>query len=64
MDYSGHLIKADQLMNRVYDLCQRNNYMDAMGLCLEAITEIKMAYNAIHHKVHETEQLIGIWENK
>ena len=64
MDYSGHLIKADQLMNRVYDLCQNNDYMTAMELCLEAITEIKMAYNAINHKVHETQNLIGIWENK
>jgi hypothetical protein len=51
-------------MSRVYDLCESHDFMTAMEKCLEAITEIKMAYNAIHHKVHETEQLIGIWENK
>lgn len=64
MDYSGHLIKADQLMNRVYDLCQNNDYMTAMGLCLEAITEIKMAYNVMNDYSQHKDQLIGIWENK
>jgi hypothetical protein len=64
MDYSGHLIKADQLMNRVYDLCQSNDYMNAMGLCLEAITEIKMAYNVLNHLSEHKDQMIGIWENK
>jgi len=38
--------------------------MNAMEKCLEAITEIKMAYNAMNHKVHEAQHLIGIWENK
>lgn len=64
MDHSGHLIKASQLMRSVYDLCESKEYMTAMELCLEAITEIKMAYNAMHHKVQEDGQMIGIWENK
>lgn len=66
MDYSGHLIKADQLMNRVYDLCQNNDYMTAMEQCLEAITEIKMAYNAINHMVstNDPDQIIGDWKNE
>ena len=64
MDYSGHLIKADQLMNRVYDLCESHDYMTAMGLCLEAITEIKMAYNVMNDYSQHKDQLIGIWENK
>jgi hypothetical protein len=38
--------------------------MTAMEQCLEAITEIKMAYNAMHHKVHKSGQVIGIWDNK
>lgn len=64
MDYSGHLIKANQLMRNVYDLCQNNNYMTAMEICLEAITEIKMAYNAMNHLSEHKDQMIGIWENK
>ena len=64
MDHSGHLIKANQLMRNVYDLCESHQYMTAMEQCLEAITEIKMAYNAMHHKVQEDGQMIGIWENK
>lgn len=64
MDHSGHLIKADQLMRNVYDLCESHQYMKAMEQCLEAIAEIKMAYNAMNHKVHEDQHLIGIWENK
>ena len=64
MDHSGHLIKANQLMRSVYDLCESHQYMNAMEQCLEAITEIKMAYNAMNHKVHEAPHLIGIWENK
>lgn len=64
MDYSGHLIKADQLMNRVYDLCQNQDYANAMTLCLDAITEIKMAYNVMNHLSEHKDQLIGIWENK
>jgi hypothetical protein len=51
-------------MNRVYDLCQSNDYMNAMGLCLEAITEIKMAYNVLNHLSEHKDQMIGIWENK
>jgi hypothetical protein len=38
--------------------------MDAMGLCLEAITEIKMAYNVLNHLSEHKDQMIGIWENK
>jgi hypothetical protein len=38
--------------------------MNAMEQCLEAITEIKMAYNAMNHKVQQGNQMIGIWENK
>jgi len=38
--------------------------MTAMEQCLEVITEIKMAYNAMNHKVHEIGQVIGIWEKK
>lgn len=64
MDHSGHLIKANQLMRNVYDLCESHQYMTAMEQCLEAITEIKMAYNAMHHKVHKSGQIIGIWDNK
>jgi hypothetical protein len=64
MDYSGHLIKADQLMNRVYDLCQNQDYANAMTSCLDAITEIKMAYNVMNHLSEHKDQLIGIWENK
>jgi hypothetical protein len=66
MDYSGHLIKANQLMRNVYDLCQNNNYMTAMEQCLEAITEIKMAYNAINHMVstNDPDQIIGDWKNE
>jgi len=51
-------------MNRVYDLCQNNDYMTAMELCLEAITEIKMAYNVLNHYSQHKDQMIGIWENK
>ena len=64
MDHSGHLIKAHQLMRTVYELCESREYMTAMEQCLEVITEIKMAYNAMNHKVHESGQVIGIWHNK
>ena len=64
MDHSGHLIKAHQLMRNVYELCESREYMTAMEQCLEVITEIKMAYNAMNHKVHESGQVIGIWEKK
>ena len=64
MDHSGHLIKASQLMRSVYDLCESKEYMTAMELCLEAITEIKMAYNVLNHLSEHKDQMIGIWENK
>jgi predicted DNA-binding protein with PD1-like motif len=64
MDYSGHLIQANKLMRQIYDLCQEQKYMDAMTQCLDAIAEIKMAYNAMNHNVQDKDQLIGMWENK
>jgi hypothetical protein len=40
--------------------------MTAMEQCLEAITEIKMAYNAINHMVstNDPDQIIGDWKNE
>lgn len=64
MDHSGHLIKANQLMRNVYDLCESREYMAAMERCLEVIVEIKMAYNAMNHQVQQGDHMIGIWEHK
>jgi len=62
MDHSRHLIKANQLMRNVHELCESREYMDAMEQCLEVITEIKMAYNAMNHRVQQDGNLIGIWK--
>lgn len=65
-DYSQHLIKTQQLIRLLYEDCQNLQYANAMETCLQAITELKLAYNAIHDLADKRHPnaMIGIWENK
>jgi hypothetical protein len=47
LDYSPHMIKADQGLRRMRDLLLKRKYDDALGVVSEVITEMRLAKAAI-----------------
>ncbi len=66
IDYSIHLLTTTKLLREIYEDCQSNRNMEAMEKCLLAVAEMKMAYNAINHKVstNDPDQIIGDWKHE
>ena len=65
IDYSIHILKSTTLLKDIYEDCQSGHHAEAMEKCLQAITEMKMAYNAINHYVtsDDPDDIVGVWVN-
>jgi len=47
MDYSGHLLKADQHMRMAYHFCELKDYKKSMDELIGALVEIRLTLTIV-----------------